>query len=317
MQCPTLLAMGGTLPGFLGKAVPTGALYDHHDHATKGLSSVNTNRQRRERAMQALEKEIKARDRAEKTRPLGIAAAALVVILLSVGGIYYATQRTSDDADTQAAATSTEAEAAAEYEPLPHERTKALGETVTCTYNKEGEASKPVDLPNGKDVSARGTVTVTLKTNKGDIPMELDRAVSPCTVNAVAHLAKAGFYNDTVCHRMVTEGLHILQCGDPSGKGSGGPGFQFDNEFPTTEGMDENKPLQYQRGTIAMANAGVNTNGSQFFLNFGDSPLPPLYTYFGQITEAGLKTLDSIAAVGATAEKPNEEIRIESAAVQA
>lgn len=113
-----------------------------------------------------------------------------------------------------------------------------------------------------------------------------------------------------------------MQCGDPTGQGSGGPGFQFANEYPTDEFGDEAASAQvvYPRGSIAMANAGAGTNGSQFFLNYKDSPLQANYTYFGQINDEGLKTLDAIAQAGTEDGSgdgtPSEEVRIKKAVVQ-
>ena len=116
-------------------------------------------------------------------------------------------------------------------------------------------------------------------------------------------LAQKGFFNDTPCHRLTTApGLGVLQCGDPSGKGDGGPGYRFANEYPTSQypkgdpALDE--PVLYPRGTLAMANAGPDTNGSQFFLVYKDSQLPPNYTVFGTIDATGLATLDKIAQGG-------------------
>ncbi|OKX88631.1 peptidylprolyl isomerase [Corynebacterium glutamicum] len=279
---------------------------------------MSTNKERRQQALSQLEKEIKSRDRKEKTKPLTVVFASLAVILVVVGGIWYAATRSTEDEVITADETSTTAETP-DYQPLALTRTTALGDSVTCEYPDAGEASKDVSKPATDNVPATGTVTVNLTTAQGNIGMELDRSVSPCTVNAVEHMASEGYYNDTVCHRITTSGIYVLQCGDPSGTGAGGPGFSFANEYPTDEATDLTTPVIYERGTIAMANAGADTNGSQFFLNYEDSPLAPNYTYFGQITEEGLATLDAIAEVGAEGGvsdgAPAEEVRIESATV--
>lgn len=279
---------------------------------------MSTNKERRQQALSQLEKEIKSRDRKEKTKPLTVVFASLAVILVVVGGIWYAATRSTEDEVITADETSTTAETP-DYQPLALTRTTALGDSVTCEYPDAGEASKDVSTPATENVPATGTVTVNLTTAQGNIGMELDRSVSPCTVNAVEHMASEGYYNDTVCHRITTSGIYVLQCGDPSGTGAGGPGFSFANEYPTDEATDLTTPVIYERGTIAMANAGADTNGSQFFLNYEDSPLAPNYTYFGQITEEGLATLDAIAEVGAEGGTgdgaPAQEVRIESATV--
>lgn len=279
---------------------------------------MSTNKERRQQALSQLEKEIKSRDRKEKTKPLTVVFASLAVILVVVGGIWYAATRSTEDEVITADETSTTAETP-DYQPLALTRTTALADSVTCEYPDAGEASKDVSKPATENVPATGTVTVNLTTAQGNIGMELDRSVSPCTVNAVEHMASEGYYNDTVCHRITTSGIYVLQCGDPSGTGAGGPGFSFANEYPTDEATDLTTPVIYERGTIAMANAGADTNGSQFFLNYEDSPLAPNYTYFGQITEEGLATLDAIAEVGAEGGTgdgaPAQEVRIESATV--
>lgn len=279
---------------------------------------MSTNKERRQQALSQLEKEIKSRDRKEKTKPLTVVFASLAVILVVVGGIWYAATRSTEDEVITADETSTTAETP-DYQPLALTRTTALGDSVTCEYPDAGEASKDVSKPATENVPATGTVTVNLTTAQGNIGMELDRSVSPCTVNAVEHMASEGYYNDTVCHRITTSGIYVLQCGDPSGTGAGGPGFSFANEYPTDEATDLTTPVIYERGTIAMANAGADTNGSQFFLNYEDSPLAPNYTYFGQIAEEGLATLDAIAEVGAEGGTgdgaPAQEVRIESATV--
>ena len=133
--------------------------------------------------------------------------------------------------------------------------------------------------------------TAVLTTSCGVVTLTLAGDRAPKTVGSFAFLAGKGYFDGTFCHRM-TEGdsLTVLQCGDPTGSGSGGPGYRF---------PDENLAgASYPRGTVAMANAGPGTNGSQFFLVIKDSQLPPAYTPFGTIDEAGLKVLDTVLAGG-------------------
>lgn len=133
-----------------------------------------------------------------------------------------------------------------------------------------------------------------LSTNCGLINIQLD-AKAPKTTTIMGNLAKAGYFDKTACHRLTTSGLYVLQCGDPTGTGTGSPGFKFaDENLPKTTG---GAPYTYPRGTLAMANSGPNTNGSQFFLVYRDSPLPPNYSVWGKIT-SGLDLLDKVAAAG-------------------
>jgi peptidyl-prolyl cis-trans isomerase B (cyclophilin B) len=157
----------------------------------------------------------------------------------------------------------------------------------------------PQQTPN------RGTVTLILITNVGLIPLTLDRAEAPCTVQSFLHLVRHGFYNRTSCHRLTTyPTLKVLQCGDPTGTGEGGPGYRYKDELPTNLPPAPTDPTGvrkvYARGVLAMANAGPDTNGSQFFLVFADSALGPNYTIFGSVRPLGLRTLDRIAAGGVT-----------------
>jgi len=270
---------------------------------------VSNNAQRGKDALKELDRELKARDRKEKNKPWTIAAMALLVIALVGGGIYMAATWGSDEEVNAQDESSESAEPTEDMQPvaLSKKRTTPLDPQVTCTYTEDGQGEYYKGLPETENVSTEGTVDLNLDTSAGPIGMTLDRSVSPCTVNAIEYLAKEGYYDGTVCHRLTTEGIHVLQCGDPSGTGSGGPGFQFADEYPVDDGAEGQKPnVLYERGTIAMANSGPNTNGSQFFLNYGETALPPAYTYFGTINDESLATLDKIAEAG-IAEPANEE----------
>ncbi|CAN2219213.1 PpiB Peptidyl-prolyl cis-trans isomerase (rotamase) - cyclophilin family [Candidatus Nanopelagicaceae bacterium] len=153
--------------------------------------------------------------------------------------------------------------------------------------------------------------TITFITNCGNIVATLDPK-APFTVTQMAALAKAKYFDKSLCHRLITDGFSMLQCGDPTATGSGGPGFSY---------IDENLPigakLTYPAGTLAMANSGPNTNGSQFFLVFEDSgSLGPSYTVWGHIT-SGLDILRYVGKAGATVNQttgnsaPNQKVEIQ------
>lgn len=185
---------------------------------------------------------------------------------------------------------------------------------ATCTYQQAKSAAKEVKLPDS--TPPQGEVKLKLSTNAGDINMQLNADQAPCTVGAITSLAKQGYYDNTVCHRLTTQGIYVLQCGDAAGTGAGGPGFRFADEYPIGTGVAG----LYKAGTIAMANAGPNTNGSQFFLNYEDSPLPPNYTLFGTMDEKSLQVVRDIAKKGTANGKgdgqPKEEVKILKAEVK-
>lgn len=176
---------------------------------------------------------------------------------------------------------------------------------ANCAYPSTTEpASKPNKAPrSGRVPTDPAQVSASMSTNRGDIGIQLDNGKAPCTVNSFASLAQQGYFDGTACHRLTTAPqLGVLQCGDPSGTGEGGPGYRFANEYPTNQYRLSDPalktPVMYPRGTLAMANKGSGTNGSQFFLVYADSMLPPTYTAFGTIDATGLATLDKVAAAG-------------------
>jgi peptidyl-prolyl cis-trans isomerase B (cyclophilin B) len=178
-----------------------------------------------------------------------------------------------------------------ERAPIPR-RPNASDEPVTCEYpaDQDRPPAKQASPPPGGEVPSFGTTSVTFKTGAGEIELILDRSLAPCAVHSFVSLAKQGFYTGTSCHRLGTEGLQVLQCGDPTGTGTGTPGYSFKDEtFPE---------LTYGRGILAMANAGPDTNGSQFFMVYGDAPLDPSYDVIGSISGPGLQVLDKVAQGG-------------------
>ncbi|SEF25247.1 peptidyl-prolyl cis-trans isomerase B (cyclophilin B) [Amycolatopsis pretoriensis] len=180
------------------------------------------------------------------------------------------------------------------------QRPKPLADPVTCAFTPDpaSPAPKKVAPPPDGPAPSSGTVPVRLATSAGAIGLTLDRALAPCTVVNFLSLVKQGFYDGTSCHRLsVTSGLQMLQCGDPVGDGTGGPGYTIRDEvFPE---------LTYGRGILAMAkSAEPDSGGSQFFLVFGDTRISPEYTVFGSIDDAGLGVLDDVARGGIDPAKP-------------
>ncbi len=148
------------------------------------------------------------------------------------------------------------------------------------------------------------TYTATIETTAGTMTAQLFASEAPRTVNNFVFLAGEGFYTDVIFHRVISG--FMIQGGDPTGTGTGGPGYRFDDE-PVTR--------QYLRGTLAMANAGPNTNGSQFFVMHADYPLPPNYTIFGKLS-AGEEIVDAIAGAPTGAQdRPVEPVAIKSVTI--
>ena len=198
-----------------------------------------------------------------------------------------------------------------------------------CTYRETGEPpSKQVDPPPG-DPEPDAPTEVMMATDRGDVKISLDTDKAPCAANSFLSLAKQGFFDDTLCHRLVVSGqggLNVLQCGDPTASSTGGPGYEFDEEL-----VDKDPRLQpcygqtspdsgkefctYTAGTVAMAKGGQpGTSGSQFFLVYQDSILDAAYTVLGRMSAAGLKVVQSVAAQGVVpgSETPKQPITITS-----
>jgi peptidyl-prolyl cis-trans isomerase B (cyclophilin B) len=228
---------------------------------------------------------------ARKWKVIGVIAAAVVLL---GGGSAVAVALTGSNSKSTNAATSPSASAKPSASAAPVVTAKP-GE---CAYQpltgQAAQSAKNVGTPPAKPVT--GTYQMTIDTNLGSIVIALD-AKAPCTVNSFDYLAAKKFFNNTICHRLTTQGLKVLQCGDPTGTGSGGPSYGFANENVPPPG-NPNSNATYTRGEVAMAHSNQpNSNGSQFFIVYGDSPIPDDYTIFGKVTQ-GLDIVDKVAKAG-------------------
>jgi cyclophilin family peptidyl-prolyl cis-trans isomerase len=259
---------------------------------------VPTNKHRREAAQRHLQRQLERRAELtrKRRRTTGIVATVLSVLLV-VGALLLLTGAFGDDAsDTDAAAEPTAGSASAAPTSSAAAATTNADGTIACTYRPDDSGNPNLrDVgtpPNPKATPTQGTSRLVMSTNQGDLTLTLDRSIAPCAVESFTYLASQDFFDDTPCHRLTTtEGLKVLQCGDPTGTGMGGPSYRFAEEV-TAE-------TAYPRGTVAMAkSAAPSSTGSQFFLVYGDSQLPPEYTVVGTVDEAGLAVLDAIAEAG-------------------
>jgi peptidyl-prolyl cis-trans isomerase B (cyclophilin B) len=162
-----------------------------------------------------------------------------------------------------------------------------------CEYSLSGDSARPVTPPPTNGVPTSGTISYLLEMTNGKVTITLDRTKAPCTVNSFVSLADQGYFDNTKCHRLADSGIFVLQCGDPTGTGKGGPGYEFANETDGTE--------SYTEGVVAMANGGPGTNGSQFFLVWADSTSldqNPNFTIFGSMDKASRDVVASMAGEG-------------------
>jgi peptidyl-prolyl cis-trans isomerase B (cyclophilin B) len=275
------------------------------------LAGSRERERRRARERYERQREIQLARRRKLRKRFGIGLAVVCVLgliggltaVFATGGTTAAAKKPKASASPSASASaSATASAAAVAEPATH-----------CAYTTSGvaPAAKKVSVPPTAP-NYKAAYTAAIHTNVGTIDINLLNSKATCTVNSFAHLASAGYFNNSQCHRVVNSGgLYVLQCGDPTAKattkltcstaanapGTGGPGYEFESEnLPT--GASSASTVTYKAGTVAMANSGsAGTNGSQFFLVFKNSTLQPDYTPFGTIT-SGLDILQKVANAG-------------------
>ncbi|MFE4452774.1 peptidylprolyl isomerase [Streptomyces sp. NPDC056796] len=237
---------------------------------------VSSDQRRRQLAREKFERQQQRREEARRrTRRLTVIIASSVAVVAVVGaGAYVALD--GDDSKTTA-----EAGATASPSASPSE--------------SESSAPEPA-----MEIDKKARYAMALKTSQGDIGIEMDAAKTPHTTNSFKALADKGYFDNTKCHRLTTEGIFVLQCGDPKGDGTGGPGYTIPDENLTALGKaGDDGSVTYPAGTVAMANTGQpGTGGSQFFLVYKDTKLPPSYTPFGTMDDAGLKAVEKVAEAG-------------------
>jgi peptidyl-prolyl cis-trans isomerase B (cyclophilin B) len=289
---------------------------------------VATKKERqRQLAKDALERKLQRqaqRDRRAKVLAVGVISAVLVVgvavgSLVAAGVLFSSAKASKPSAHasaTPSVAPSATPSVAASATPSASASPLTAMVGGKCVYNASGTAARKVSFPPAKP-DTKATYQATIATNRGTIVIDLLNSKAPCTVNSFVSLADQKYFSSTPCQRLTTAayGIYVLQCGDPTGTGSGGPGYEF-----YTENLAGAK---YPAGTVAMARglSSQDTNGSQFFLVYQNTPLPPGYTPFGTIV-SGLNIIQNVAKAGSDNSNgagdghPKEKVEIESVTIK-
>ncbi len=252
-----------------------------------------TDKQRREAERRRQQRQLQRRHaRREHRRRVNLIISIVGALVAIVVIVVFAVTTGNDHSEPTAGSNSPTRSSSPSPTASPSSSATATVAAYPCTWTKSGGAAKPATAPPTTKPARTGTVNVAVSTSQGPMTFTLNRAAAPCAVESFVSLAGQKYFDKTPCHRITTStSLSVLQCGDPGGTGSGGPGYTFADELTGEE--------RYTRGVIAMANGAPNTNGSQFFIVYRNSTVSPAYTVFGTVTK-GLGVVDKVAAKGAT-----------------
>lgn len=255
---------------------------------------MSTEKQRREAERRRLQRQAERRREQAARRKKTNLIISVVAVVVVVAGVIALLAGTSGGDDKPSAAYSGSAAPSTPAVSSSAARTP----TYPCDWTKAQTTSGKTGItaPKSTTPPKTGAVDVSVRTTQGSMAFTLNRALAPCTVASFVSLVQQGYYDKTPCHRLVTQGIYVLQCGDPTGQGTGGPGYSIPDEATGSE--------SYPAGTIAMARSQqAHSGGSQFFIVYKDSPslkqgLGQLqYTVFGTVS-SGLKVVDKVAAGG-------------------
>ena len=271
------------------------------------MALVGTDKRERQKANRQLKLEEMARDaRKRKTKKralqIGIGVPALILVVFGLVKLFVKDNSTKT---ISSAATTTVVGASTTVDPTATTIAGARGLPCPAVDGSSAKTAKFSAAPP-TCIDATKTYTVKVDTSLGSYTAVLDATKAPLTVNSFVYLARYHYFDSTPCHRIITG--FVIQCGDPTGSGSGGPGYSFADELPAAGA--------YKIGSLAMANSGPNTNGSQFFVISGAQgvALPPQYSLFGQVT-SGLDVVTKLDAAGSAGGTPSTKVTIDKVTV--
>ncbi|GGZ62699.1 peptidyl-prolyl cis-trans isomerase [Streptomyces inusitatus] len=260
---------------------------------------VSSDQRRRQLAREKFERQHQRRMQSRKRKQRNQVIAAAVAMVLAAAGAAFATGAFSDDGKDK-------------------DKVTQAGKASESPAPTPSEAKSPEPAMS---IDKKAAYSMKLTTNRGPVNIAMEASKTPRTVNSFNALAGKGYFDGTKCHRLTTDGIFVLQCGDPKGDGSGGPGYNIPDENLSGLGKPGGDgTVTFPAGTVAMANTSQpNTGGSQFFLVYKETKLPPSYTPFGKMDAASLKTVEKIAKAGVTGGgadgPPKNAVTVEKATV--